>query len=75
MRRPDQFLIGLTENLLTYAVGRKAAYYDAPAIRAMVREAARSEYRFSMLVLGVVNSVPFQMRVASQAQLSAGARP
>jgi mono/diheme cytochrome c family protein len=75
MRRPDQFLIGMTENLLTYAVGRKAAYYDAPAIRAIVREAARSEYRFSTLVLGVINSVPFQMRVASQAQLSAGARP
>ena len=36
-RRPEQFVIGLTEKLLTYAVGRKAAYYDAPAIRAIVR--------------------------------------
>ena len=74
-RRPEQFVIGLTEKLLTYAVGRKAAYYDAPAIRAIVREAARSDYRFSTLVMGVINSVPFQMRVGSQAQLSAEARP
>jgi hypothetical protein len=74
-RRPEQFVIGLTEKLLTYAVGRKAAYYDAPAIRAIVRDAARSDFRFSTLVLGVINSVPFQMRAGSQAQLSAGARP
>jgi mono/diheme cytochrome c family protein len=74
-RRPEQFVIGLTEKLLTYAVGRKAAYYDAPAIRAIVRDAARNDYRFSTLVLGVINSVPFQMRAGSQAQLSAGARP
>ena len=74
VRRPDQFVIGLTEKLLTYAVGRKAAYYDAPAIRAIVREAARSDYRFSTLVMGVVNSAPFQMRAGSQAQLSAESR-
>jgi mono/diheme cytochrome c family protein len=71
MRRPEQFVISLAEKLLTYAVGRKSAYYDAPTIRGIVREAARGDYRFSTLVLGVVNSVPFQMRVGSQAQLSA----
>ena len=74
VRRPDQFVIGLAEKLLTYAVGRKAAYYDAPTIRAIVREAARSDYRFSTLVMGVVNSAPFQMRAGSQSQLSAARR-
>ena len=74
VRRPDQFVIGLAEKLLTYAVGRKATYYDAPTIRAIVREAARSDYRFSTLVMGVVNSAPFQMRAGSQAKVSAARR-
>jgi hypothetical protein len=52
----------LTENLLTYSLGRSLAYYDAPAVRAIVRDAARSDYRFSSLVIGIVKSTPFQMR-------------
>ena len=71
VRRPEQFVTGMAEKLLTYAVGRRTAYYDAPTIRAIVREAAHRDYRFSTLVLGVVNSVPFQMRVGSQTELSA----
>jgi len=74
VQRPVLFVTGLTEKLLTYAVGRKTAYYDAPTVRQIVREAARSDYRFSSLVLGVVNSVPFQMRAGREAPLSA-ARP
>ena len=62
LARPDTFLTTLTEKLLTYAIGRGLAYYDAPAVRAITRDAARDHYAFSTLVLGIVNSVPFQMR-------------
>jgi mono/diheme cytochrome c family protein len=62
LRRPEQFVSTLTENLLTYSLGRSLAYYDAPAVRDIVRDAARSDYRFSSLVLGIVTSTPFQMR-------------
>jgi hypothetical protein len=60
---PDAFVQTLTEKLLMYAVGRTAHYYDMPAVRAIAREAARSEYRFSALVSAIVKSDPFQMRV------------
>ena len=63
----------VTEKLLTYALGRGLEYYDAPAVRAIVREAGRQDYRFSSgLILGVVKSAPFQMRMkrsASSCQL------
>jgi cytochrome c5 len=65
LRRPEQFVGTLTENLLTYALGRSLAYYDAPTVRAIVREAARSDYRFSSLIMGIVKSTPFQMRTKS----------
>ena len=52
----------VTQKLLMYAVGRNVQYYDAPAVRAIVAESAKSDYTFSSLVLGVVKSVPFQMR-------------
>ena len=45
-----------------YAVGRNLQYYDAPAVRAIVRDAAKDNYTFASLVLGVVKSAPFQMR-------------
>ena len=51
-----------TEKLLTYALGRRVEYFDMPAVRAVVRDAARTEYRFSSLVAGIVKSVPFQMK-------------
>jgi hypothetical protein len=63
LARSDRFLATLTERLLTYALGRRLEYYDAPAVRAIVRDAERNDYRFSSaLVLGVVQSTPFQMR-------------
>jgi hypothetical protein len=64
LRRPERFVSTLTENLLTYSLGRSLAYYDAPTVRAIVRQAAPSDYRFSSLMMGVVNSMPFQMRMA-----------
>jgi hypothetical protein len=62
-RRPQQFAGALTERLLTYALGRGVEYYDAPAVRAIVR-AAGHDARFASLVVGVVKSLPFQMRAA-----------
>ena len=58
----DLFVARLTEKLLTFALGRGVEYYDAPAVRAIVREAEADDYRFSSLILGIVKSVPFQMR-------------
>jgi mono/diheme cytochrome c family protein len=65
MRRPEQFVQTMTEKLMTYALGRSVAYYDMPAVRQIVRDTARDNYRFSSIVLGIVNSVPFQMRKAA----------
>jgi hypothetical protein len=64
LSRPEQFVSTLTENLLAYAVGRSLEHYDRPVVRAIVRNSAPRDYRFSELVLGVVNSMPFQMRKA-----------
>ena len=63
LRYPDAIVQTMTEKLLMYAVGRAAHHYDMPAVRAITREAARNDYRFSSLVLAIVNSQPFQMRV------------
>ena len=56
----------LTEKLMTYALGRSVEYYDMPAIRAIVRDAAKENYRFSSIVMGIVKSAPFQMRRVSE---------
>jgi len=64
MARPELFVTALTENLMTFALGRGVEYYDGPAIRKIVRDAEQDKYRFSSLILGIVKSVPFQMRRA-----------
>jgi hypothetical protein len=64
LKRPDQFVQTLTERLMTYGLGRSVEYYDMPAVRQIVRDAARDEYRFSSIVMGIVKSAPFQMRKA-----------
>jgi hypothetical protein len=60
--RPEQFVGTMTEGLLTYALGRGIGHEDMPVIRAILKDSARHDYRFSSLVLGIVKSVPFQMR-------------
>ena len=60
--RPELFVTTFSEKLLTYALGRGVEYYDAPAIRRIVKNAGASDYRFSAVILGIVNSTPFQMR-------------
>ena len=62
LQRPELFVRTLTEKLLTFALGRGVEYYDAPAVRQIVRQAQEHEYRFSRLILGIVQSTPFQMR-------------
>jgi hypothetical protein len=62
LKRPEAFVNTVTEKLLTYALGRSLDSYDMPAVRAIVRDAAKSDYRFSSIVTGIVSSVPFQMR-------------
>ncbi len=65
LRSPDQFMHTITEKLLTYALGRPVEHFDAPTIREIVRNAERDDYRFMSVVLGIVNSTPFQLRKAS----------
>jgi mono/diheme cytochrome c family protein len=65
LQRPELFAATLTEKLMTFALGRGVEYYDAPAVRKILREAQPGGYRFSSLILGIVNSAPFQMRRSS----------
>jgi hypothetical protein len=62
LSRSDAFVTTAAEKLFTYALGRPVHYSDLPAVRAVVRRAAQSGYQFSSLVLGVVESAPFQMK-------------
>ncbi len=62
LQQRDAIVETVAERLLTYAMGRGAEYYDMPAIRAITRATAKRDDRWSALVVGVVNSLPFQMR-------------
>jgi len=62
LREEERFVETVTEKLLTYALGRGVEYYDAPAVRQIARDAATSDYRWTSMILGVVESTPFQMR-------------
>jgi mono/diheme cytochrome c family protein len=62
LSRPELFVTTLTEKLLTYGLGRGLESYDAAAVRKIVRDARNNDYRFSSLILGIVDSTPFQMR-------------
>ena len=63
MTHSDQFVRVVTEKLLTYALGRGVEYQDMPTVRSVVRNAGKRNYAFSALVLGVVNSQPFQVNL------------
>ena len=62
LSHPEEFVSTITEKLMMYGIGRNVQYYDRPAIRAIIRQSARNNYTFASLVLGVVESAPFQMR-------------
>jgi cytochrome c5 len=66
LKRSDVLVGTMTEKLMTYALGRRVEPFDMPAVRTIVREAARDGYRFSSIVRGIVTSVPFQMRRARE---------
>jgi hypothetical protein len=65
MANPDAFAQAMTEKMLTYALGRGLEPFDRPAVKKIVSGMAANQYRFSSLVLGVVNSLPFEERRAS----------
>lgn len=65
LSKKEQFVKTMTNKLMMYALGRGTEYYDAPAVRKVVTDAAAGNYRFSAIVTGIVKSVPFQMRKAA----------
>jgi hypothetical protein len=71
VRQPEPFVANVTEKMLIFALGRGVEYYDQPAVRAIVRDAARDNYRFSSWIVALVNSVPFQRRSAGLPRSSA----
>jgi mono/diheme cytochrome c family protein len=71
--RPDVFVGVMVEKLLTYALGRGLEYYDMPAVREIVQDGAADNFRFSSLILGVVKSPPFQMKVKKASASATGA--
>jgi hypothetical protein len=62
LRRPDQFPQALTTKLMMYALGRELESFDMPQVRAVVRAAARDDYRFAALVKAIVTSDAFRMQ-------------
>jgi hypothetical protein len=69
-RTDHQFVQALTENLMTYALGRSLDYRDMPTVRGIVRHAAADDYRFTSIVLGVVSSDAFRKREADPPPLA-----
>lgn len=61
-KHPERFVNTVTEKLMTYALGRGLEYYDMPAVRKVVKDASRDDYRMQAIILGIVKSYPFQMR-------------
>ena len=67
LREPQTFVKTVTEKLMTYALGRGLTATDMPAVRSIVRNSEGDGYRFSSVVLGIVKSVPFEMRLKAPA--------
>jgi len=68
LRRPDQFVQALTTKLMMYALGRELEYFDMPQVRAIVRAAARDDYRFAAIVTGIVSSDAFRLQALPHAE-------
>ena len=67
MSRPAEFVQTMTEKFLMYALGRGLSPYDMPTVRKIVRDAERDNYRFSSIVMGIAQSIPFQMERTPEA--------
>jgi hypothetical protein len=74
MSRSDLFVTNVVEKLMTYALGRPVDYHDMPTVRAIVRQAEREDLKFSALIQGVVQSVPFRYRTKAKGETSLTAR-
>jgi hypothetical protein len=66
LRYSPQFVRTFTERTMTYALGRGVEYFDMPVIRTIVRDAEKQDNKFMAIVMGIVNSPPFQMRTKGQ---------
>jgi mono/diheme cytochrome c family protein len=66
LSRPEQLVHTVTEKMLIYALGRGLEYYDAATVRQIIRNTRNNDYRWSSLILGIVNSTPFQMRRSAE---------
>jgi hypothetical protein len=66
LEEPEQFPRTVTEKLFAYGLGRRLEYFDRPAVRAIVRDAAADDYRWSSLIVGIVNSPAFLMRARAE---------
>ncbi len=74
MQHSNVVLLSFTESLMTYGLGRRVEYFDLPTVRAIVRDAARADYRMSAFILGVVKSPAFQMSRAERAETTEAGR-
>jgi mono/diheme cytochrome c family protein len=66
LRYSPQFVRTFTERMMTFALGRGVEYYDMPVVRAIVRDAEKQDNKFNAIVMGIVNSAPFQMRTKGE---------
>lgn len=71
LSRPDAFVTIATNRMLTYALGRGLEPSDMPVVRSIVKKAGQDDYRLSSIVMGIVNSAPFQMRTKLNASEAA----
>jgi mono/diheme cytochrome c family protein len=71
LAHPEQFVQTMTEKLTTYALGRSLEYYDMPGIRRIVRDAKPTNYRFSSIVMGIVNAPAFRSSLVERAESAA----
>ena len=62
LSRPEAFVTMLTERMMTYALGRGLEPADMPVVRRIVKKAAQNDYRLASIIMGIVESAPFQMR-------------
>jgi Protein of unknown function (DUF1588)/Protein of unknown function (DUF1585) len=67
MKHPEQFAGTITEKMMTYALGRGLDYYDMPVVRSIVHDSAKSDYKLTSIIIGIVKSTPFQMRKSQAA--------
>jgi hypothetical protein len=74
LKHQDVVLLSFTENLMTYALGRRIEHHDMPVVRSIVRDAARQNNRTSAFIFGVINSAPFRMTSGSQDALTTDLR-